>query len=334
MADMYNKMRSQPRNELILDAIDLFMIILVIVNLVWIVFDSLFAADVVQNMLKRNSPNFYHFYREQVHQHFLYYDLFFVAIYIVEILVRWVISIRQHVYQKWYFYPFAHWYDVLGCIPIGSLRALRLLRVVSLLMRLQKRGVIDLTDTSGYRFLNKYFDVLIEEISDRVIIRILDAIEEEIRYGSPVAHRILTDVVEPRREPLAKWISVRLSAASQTVYFGHKKAIARYVEQLVARVLEENQEVATIERIPGLGKIVTSSLKSAIKDVVLQVIERVSWDLAASRNQKVANEMLTVIFDSLLEETDSIATVTREITIESIGLIKRQVRIKRWRDRI
>ncbi|MGC1954982.1 MAG: hypothetical protein WA970_20865, partial [Gammaproteobacteria bacterium] len=145
---------------------------------------------------------------------------------------------------------------------------------------------------------------------------------------------ILTDVVEPRREPLAKWISARLSAASQTVYFGHKKAIAGYVEQLVARVLEENQEVATIERIPGLGKIVTNSLKSAIKDVVLQVIERVSWDLAASRNQKVANEMLTVIFDSLLEQTECIATVTREITIESIGLIKRQVRIKRWRDRI
>lgn len=334
MADMFNRMRSQPRNELILYAIDLFMIVLVIVNLVWIIFDSLFATDVVQDMLRRNSPNFYRFYYEQVHQHFFYYDLVFVSIYILEILVRWIISIRQHVYQKWYFYPFAHWYDVLGSIPIGSLRALRLLRVVSLVMRLQKRGVIDLTDTSGYRFLDKYFDVLVEEISDRVIIRILEAIEDEIRYGSPVSRRILTDVVEPRREPLVKWISARLSATSQTVYFGHKREIASYVEQLVTKVLEENQEVATIERIPGLGKIVTNSLNHAIRDVVLQVIERVSWDLAASRNEKVANEMLTVLFDSLLEETQTLTTITREIAIESIGLVKKEVRIQRWRNKI
>lgn len=334
MASTFDKIRSQPRKELVLDAIDLFMIILVIINLVWIVFDSLFAVDNVQRALKLNTPQFYNFYQDRIHQHFFYYDLIFVSIYVLEILISWIISIRHHVYQKWYFYPFAHWYDVLGCIPIGSLRALRLLRIVSLVVRLQKRGVIDLTNTAGYRFLSKYFDVLVEEVSDRVIIRILDAVVDELRYGNPVSRRILTDVVEPRREPLVKWLSARLSATSQTVYFGHKREIASYVQQLVARVLKENEQVARIERIPAVGKIVTSSLENAIKDVVLRVLERVSWDLAATRNQKVADEMLTVVFNSLLEETQAITNITRDIAIDSIELIKDQVKIQRWRDRI
>lgn len=334
MVGMFNEMRSQSRKELILDAVDLFMIALVIVNLIWIVFDSLFAARLIQSTLQVNAPRFYQVYADRIHQHFIYYDLAFVSIYVLELLVRWIISIRQHEYQKWYFYPFVHWYDVLGCIPIGTLRALRLLRLVSLLMRLQKRGVIDLSDTAGYRFVGKYFNVLVEEISDRVIIRILDGIEDEIRHGSPVSRRILTDVMEPRREPLVKWLSARISATSQTVYFGHKKEIANYVEQLVKKVMAENQEVARIERIPGFGKIVTNSLKNAMKDVVLQVIERVAWDLAASRNEKMASEMLTILFNSLLEETQTITTITREVAVESLGLVKKQVSIQRWRDTI
>jgi hypothetical protein len=334
MIGLFDKLRAQPRRELILDAVDLLMIILVMVNLVWIVFDSLFAGKFVQDVFKSYMPRFYQVYHHRIHQHFLYYDLGFVFIYVVEILVRWAISVRQRAYQKWYFYPFAHWYDVLGCIPIGSLRALRLLRIVSLVIRLHKRGAIDLTNTTVYLFLAKYRDVLVEEISDRVIIRMLEAIEDELRYGSPVVRRILTDVLEPRREPLVKWLSVRISATSQAVYFRHKKEIASYVEQLVAKVMAENQEVAKIERIPGLGRIVTHSLKNAIKDVVLQVIEQVSWDLAASRNQKLADELSTLLFHSLIEETQALTTITREIAVESIGLIKQEVRIQRWRDRI
>ena len=98
--------------------------------------------------------------------------------------------------------------------------------------------------------------------------------------------------------------------------------------------MEDNQEVAKIRRIPGLGRIVSNSLNSAVRDVVLQVIERISWDLAASRNHKMADEMLAVLFRSLLEENQTIATITREIAVESIGLVKEQVRIKRWRNRI
>ncbi|MEZ5021997.1 MAG: hypothetical protein R2728_01825 [Chitinophagales bacterium] len=78
---------------------------------------------------------------------FLYYDLVFVGIFVLELSVRWTIAIFRNTYAKWFFYPFIHWYDVLGCIPLSSFRALRLLRVFSMFYRLNRLGIIDMRST-------------------------------------------------------------------------------------------------------------------------------------------------------------------------------------------
>lgn len=62
--------------------------------------------------------------------------MIFVSIFIAELLIRWMVTIHQKTYHKWFFYPVIHWFDVLGCIPVGSFRWLRLLRVFSILYRL------------------------------------------------------------------------------------------------------------------------------------------------------------------------------------------------------
>ena len=51
----------------------------------------------------------------------------FTIFLVAELVVRWLIAIVQKRYYRWFFFPFVHWYEVLGCAP--QLRALRLLRV-------------------------------------------------------------------------------------------------------------------------------------------------------------------------------------------------------------
>ena len=115
--------------------IDLFMIALVLFNLGLILFDWLFQVQFVQSGLATLLPAFHDFYRDTIHNDFLFYDLCFVAVYLTEFVVRWIAAIVRNTYHRWFFYPFAHWYDLLGCIPVGSFRWLRILRVVSLLLR-------------------------------------------------------------------------------------------------------------------------------------------------------------------------------------------------------
>ena len=118
--------------------VDLFMMAVLIANLVLILFDLIFTSAWVQALISKYLPQFYQFYLTEVHQDFFAIDIWFVGIFLLELIIRWIIAIRQKTYFRWFFYPFIHWYDVLGCIPVGSFRFLRVLRIVSIVVRLQK----------------------------------------------------------------------------------------------------------------------------------------------------------------------------------------------------
>ena len=81
-------------------------------------------------------------------------------------------AIRKQTYPRWYFYPFLHWYDLLGCIPIGSFRMLRLLRLISLTIRLQKMGIID-------AILEDHPEL--GDIGTRMSIEAIELIKERVR---------------------------------------------------------------------------------------------------------------------------------------------------------
>lgn len=131
------------------------------------------------------TPGFHAFYRDTIHSNFLFYDLCFVAVYLTEFVIRWIVAIARGTYHRWFFYPFAHWYDLLGCIPVGSFRWLRILRVVGLLMRLQRMGIIDLSQTWLGQTILKYYNIVVEEISDRVVINVLSGAQREIGVAAP-----------------------------------------------------------------------------------------------------------------------------------------------------
>ena len=58
------------------------------------------------------------------------YDLAFVVIFLTEFCVRWVAAVVRKTYMRWYFFPFIHWYDLIGCIPLGGARIFRFLRII------------------------------------------------------------------------------------------------------------------------------------------------------------------------------------------------------------
>jgi len=137
---------SKLKNErgLLLLVVDLLMILLVIVNLFYIVVEWHFSFELVRNLLKTHLPAFHDWYDSTLHRNFLLYDIWFVSVFVIEFLIRWFFAIYHKRYHKWFFYPFLHWYDVLGCIPLGSFRFLRIFRVASMVLRLHKMEVIDL----------------------------------------------------------------------------------------------------------------------------------------------------------------------------------------------
>lgn len=312
--------------------LDLAMVALVVLNLAFIVFDTMFSAEAFRSGLANIAPDFTRFYAESIHAHFIFYDMAFVSVFLAEFCFQWLMAIRKETYPRWYFYPFMRWYDLVGCIPIGSLRLLRLLRIVSLLVRLQKMGIVDLTQTRAYRFLAFYFNVFIDEVSDRVILRTLDDVRHEVAGESPVTRQLVREVIAPQRQALAAHLSRRIGMIADHSYRRHQDAIRSYVEEVVAEAVAADPGVRRLERMPVLGKPVVGTLRQSINDIVYEIFDRVVRDLSVAQENRVVDEMVTAVIDAILEDHPELGDIGTRIALEAIDLVKERVRVQHWKE--
>lgn len=318
-------------HQISLFVVDAFMLTLITLNLIWIVFDSLFASEVVRGTLNWISPEFTQFYGAKIHPDFVSYDLIFVSIFIAELLLRWLVAILQRTHQAWYYYPFVHWYDVLGCIPVGSFRWLRLLRVISILYRLQKYGIIDLKNSGLGRFLLKYYDILVEEISDRVVVNVLNGVQGEVQQGSPVIDKMLTEVLIPQKSLIANWLTVKINEICDEVYIPNQAALRQYIERSLADSLAKDSKVAALESIPVVGGRIVDVIDQTVSDLVFDIIDGMIMDVGKQETDHIVRELLDGILHRLLQPSEELNRASRLLLIDTIEIIKAEVQVQRWR---
>lgn len=314
--------------------VDFIMMLVLALNLGLILFELLFSSELVKGILQNYTPGFFDFYNTRIHQDFLAIDLWFVTIFVVELVVRWIIAIKNQKYHRWFFYPFLHWYDVLGCIPLGSFRFLRVLRVIGLTIRLHKFGLIDLTKTYPYRKSVKYLNILTEEISDRVVLHVLSGVQQEINEGTPVLDKILHDLILPQRVHLVDWISKNVQEATSVAYDTHIEELQDYINQKITTAIQKNPELKTISKIPIVGSVVTNNLENTVCDMVDSVVDECFQDLASPRNKEVVHDVAHLVLDSVIskeKENTQLNDLVRNIVVEALELIKEQVRVQQWK---
>ncbi|ERS12665.1 hypothetical protein Q672_07425 [Marinobacter sp. EVN1] len=329
-----NRENLKSSHQLIWFVIDFLMLGLLIVNLSFIIWDSIYNFVAVQNLLKDYAPALQSAYHP-IHERFIFYDLIFVAIFLSEFVLRWGYSIRAKVYDRWYFYPFIHWYDLVGCIPVGSLRFLRILRVISIIYRLHQYKIIDFTNTRLFRFVNFYYEAFMEELSDRIVLKVLSGVQEEVRRGSPLFERIQQDILYPRREMLSDWISERVAVAAKEGYVPNRSALRAYLENRVDQALKQNLELSRLKYLPVVGPTIQDTLENAVGDIVANVIHQILEDLASTSNHAFIEDIVNVFLPEpgqQQEEAENEALIN--LILEVIDAIKDQVRVKHWRENL
>lgn len=311
---------------------DIFMVLLVLLNLGFIIFDWHFDLAIFRNLLASFAPAFHDWYALYVHPNFLLIDAVFVAVFITEFCIRWLAAVVKKEYAKWYFYPLAHWYDVLGCIPLGAFRWLRILRLVSMTIRLHKMGVMDIKDTFVYKEVMQFIKIITEEISDRVVVNVLNGVQREIRNDSPIANRMLTEIIKPHQDTITEWLSLRVRRVTEQNYNLYKKDIQAYVEGVIKEAVKQNQEVKNLAMIPVVGGQIRKALESSVSDITFNVVNGMVRDLASDRNNKFIDEVTDIVFESILlqEENKELNRVTKEVFLRALDLVKEQVKVKQW----
>jgi hypothetical protein len=203
-----------------------------------------------------------------------------------------------------------------------------------MLYRFQRLGIVDFSSTHVYRLFLKYLNILVEEVSDRVVANVIETAQREVKKDNPLADKIVREVLKPREEVLVDYASKTVSSAVTSTYYNRRDELNIYLRSIITKAVDENREVKTIALIPGVGRPITQLLDSAIHNITFNVIDNMMEDLAKHKDNDAIRYIIDNILDSLEHkvsiEESQLKSMTKTIIIDVLEMIKQQVLIKDW----
>ncbi len=270
------------------------------------------------------------FYREysragRLTDHFWIIDIPFLILFWVEFIIRWSIALRRKTYAQWFFFPIFNWYDVLGLIPMQAFRPFRLLRAVSMYMRLRRSELSSVGKDFATRTVEYISNIITEEVSDRVAVRILEDYAEEIADGTHL--RIIESTMAPRRDEIEEVLAehVRLLLTNEDTLRSFGDLLRLNLEQAV-------ESSSSLHAVP-LPNAVLKPIVRVVGDIILNTtLETIRATLDSDEGAESLRELSASIVDSVLRSPvlGETTSLVEEITLHVIEHMKETVAVKKW----
>jgi hypothetical protein len=309
--------------------IDMVMLLLLVINLFLILLDSLYRlalfAEVVNRLVPPAQPVL-----EALNAHFLAIDVAFVSIFLAEFLVRWWVAVQTKTYRRWFFYPFIHFYDFLGCIPLGSFRMLRFLRVFSIVYRLQQYQIIDLRESALFRFVVFYYEVLLEELSDRVVVKVISGVQDDLKAGSDFGQQVVNQLILPRLtrlEGATKSLARRMSKAMRK---DADHPVSHSLRTSVLDAMQGNEDLKRLGMLPMFGSVINSHLEDLVADIVVDTIASLVEQSHTFLKLETLRSMVDDKDHSGVELNHEVVALIQDI----LELVKEQMGQKAWKRKL
>lgn len=257
--------------------------------------------------------------------HFFWIDLPFLALFWIEFFARWRLAVRRRSFARPWFYPIFHWYDVLGLLPAAYFRPFRILRVVSIYMRLRRSELSTVGKDVASRAVAYFSNIVAEEVSDRVALRILSEFEDEIRDGTH--RRIVARVVGGRRAAIERLLAEQLlTLLRDRQLLGEAR---RLTELNLEHAVDRSRALAGV---PLPDAVVRPLARSVGEVVVAATFESLESTLASPQGERAVARLAGAAVDRFFA-AESVATVeplAREIALEVLAEMKATVAVRKW----
>ena len=282
------------------------------------------------DFFKEYTPSFYNLYLP-INENFDLYDLAFVSVYVLDVIIGWAISVfkkKKHLLD----YPISHWYDILGCIPSGSLLFLRLLRMFSIFIRLDKMRILDLQRIYFVKKIIKIVNIIIEEVSDRVVLNVLRGVRNDFAEGRPISKAIMSDVVEPQKDKVIELFFTKFTDVSTDTYNHYKDDLKTYIEQKARNAVKNNRELAKLTAMPVIGTSIRGIIEKSVANTAYETINGVIQDVVSEKGAAVIKDITTKISDMVFKDMEEqLGEIVKNIVVSSLDLIEKETNVKQWR---
>lgn len=310
---------------------DIFMMALIVINLFCLSANAILMSDFGHWLFDFiRLPEALQYYKSDLRPWVIITEGWFTTFLIGELLVRWLIAICLGQHARWWFFPFVHWYEILAIIP--QLRFLRLLRAVAIGYNLHNHGY-KVIPANWYRRGNFYYNLIMEELSSRIVLTVLDGIKQELTTST--THRQLIDeLVEHHRQLFATALADILQESLGKELQAQRTMLAKNVGQVVNQAIEDTPELTRLLR---LIPIVGSRMEQQIQNIGQRLGENITQGLIepfTHSDGEKDNPTFAMIAEKVsqiqIAHNPHIDKLVESAVFETLEAIREQVKIKQW----
>jgi len=310
---------------------DIFMMGIIVINLFCLLSNAILMSNFAHwlfGMLQLDAV--LSFYRQELNPWVITTESWFISFLLIEFTVRWSIAIIRKHHQRWFFFPFIHWYELLAITP--QLRFLRLFRAIVIGYRLHEMGH-HVVPQKLLKTLTFYYKLVMEELSDRVVMTVVDGVRHELNSSS--THRkIIHDLIDHHRQLFATTLAEILQETLSTELKLQQHQISYQVGQVVNQAIEDTPELTQIlRRLPIVGGI----LEQRIQDIGQRLGENISQGLLqplVQGSMHEPNSLYQHIADKISNidiNNQNLEKLVESAVYESLDAIEKQIRVKQWK---
>lgn len=309
---------------------DIFMMLIIVVNILCLAANAfLMSPFAVWFFEVLRLTDVLLFYRSDLNPWVIKTESWFITFLLVEFAVRWFFAIVYKHHQRWFFFPFIHWYEVLAIIPM--LRFLRLFRAGIIAYRLHELGYVVVPLSIQIR-LKFYYSLLMEELSDRVVTTVIDGVRHELKTSS-THKQIIHELVDHHRQLIAQTLAEVLQDSLATELKQQQQDIAGYVGQVVHQAIEDTPELTQLlRRLPIVGNMIENQIQSIGQRLGENISIGLMQPLCAGSMQQpnVIYQQVGEKISQINIENQNLENLVQSLVSESLTAIRKQVQVKQW----
>lgn len=311
---------------------DIFMVFIIVFNLFCLGMNLFLMSSLGEWLFQQiHLLSVLDFYRTHLNPWVITTEAWFIIFLIAELVVRWIFAIINKHHARWWWFPFVHFYEILAIIPY--LRFLRLFRAGIIAYRLYEMGY-QVIPEKIQRTLLFYYRVVMEELSDRVVLTVLDGLKRELQTNNS-HQQTIHNLVDHHRQLFVTTLSSLLQESLATALQQQQPAITQKVGAIVNQAIEDTPELTQLLR---LIPIVGGRIEQQIQSIGQRLGENISAGLIepfTAGSPQQPNENFQLIAEKVSElniNNQYLEELVKSVVFESIEAISKQVRVKQWQE--
>ena len=309
---------------------DIVLMCLIVFNLFCLGMNAILMSDFGEWIAHAvRLPELLHYYRNDLKPWVMITEGWFTTFLIAELLLRWIYAIAVKQHQRWFFFPFIHWYEVLAIIPV--LRFLRLLRAGRIAYNLHQHGYKVIPE-QWFKRAQFYYHLVLEELSSRIVLTVINGVRHELKTST--SHKdIIHDLVSHHRSMFATALAQVLQDSLVVILKEQQLDIRKNVGYIVNQAIEDTPELTQLLRlIPLVGGRIEQQIQSIGQrlgeNITQGLIDPFTSGSTAQPNIHIAEIAARV--SELPIDQPALEQLIESAIFEALDGLSKQVKVKQW----